>query len=116
RSFKVSRRIERVLDLRNPSPGLVPRTTWVAIIACALPLVYSAAALQVARPPAERPTSPGLAQLLTDGSKMTAADALQIEQLLIRDPEDLDARARLISYYYATDRAHPRLEHVYWLI
>jgi len=40
----------------------------------------------------------GLAQLLTDGSKLSAAEAQQIEQQLLRDPEDLAGRAKLVSY------------------
>jgi TonB family protein len=53
---------------------------------------------------------------LTDGSKLSAAEAQQIEQQLLRDPEDIAARAKLISYYFASANAHPRQEHIFWLI
>ena len=123
RSSKVSRRIHRILETRQLAPGILRKSSWVAVLACALPLVYSAAALQVSPRAAETTQKPfgsnadsPLAQLLTDGSKLSAAEAQQIEQQLVHDPEDLAARAKLISYYSWRAIPHPRLEHIFWLI
>jgi hypothetical protein len=53
-------------------------------------------------------------QLLADGYKMSAAQAQQLEQQLTRDPEDLNARAKLIAYYFMNTIPHPRLQHIFW--
>ncbi|PYT35874.1 MAG: hypothetical protein DMG58_00910 [Acidobacteria bacterium] len=116
RSSKVSRRIHRILETRQLAPGILRKSAWAAVLACALPLVYSAAALQVTSRAAERPPDPGLAQLLTEGSKLSAAEAQDLEQQLVRDPEDIAARAKLISYYSWHAVSHPRLEHIFWFI
>jgi TonB family protein len=116
RSAKVSRRIDRILAVRRPGPALLSRKTWAAIVACALPLVYGAAALQVAPSSSEPGARPGLAQLLTEGSKLSPAEAQQLEEQLLRDPEDLTARGKLISYYQSNAMDAPRLRHVDWLI
>ena len=116
RTPNVSHRINRILELRRPAPGILNKTTWTAIVVCALPLVYSAAALQLSQPAPRRITNPGLAQLLTEGSKLSAVEAQQIEQQLVRDPEDLDARARLMSYYVNNGREDASRNHTFWLI
>ncbi len=118
RSAKVTRRIDRILSGRRPGPALLSSKTWAAIVACALPLVYGAAALQVAPSSSDPGAHPGLAQLLTEGSKLSPAEAQQLEEQLQRDPEDLAARGKLISYYFSTvpQQRQPRLDHVYWLI
>ncbi len=80
----------------------------MAILACALPLVYSAAALQVSQPA----PSHGIPQLLIEGNQLSALEAQQLEEHLVRDPEDISARGKLISYYSAHAIPHPRLEHI----
>jgi TonB family protein len=116
RTAKVSHRIHRILELSHPRPAVIRKRTWLAILACALPLVYSAAALQVSQP-APQPAPPhGIAQLLAEGSKLSAVEAQQLEEHLVRDPEDIAARGKLISYYSAHAIPHPRLEHIFWLI
>jgi TonB family protein len=88
----------------------------LAILACALPLVYSAAALQVSQP-APQPAPPrGIAQLLFEGNQLSAVEAQQLEEHLVRDPEDIAARGKLIAYYSWHAIRHPRLEHIIWLI
>jgi len=117
RTAKVSRRIDRILALRQPGPAIIGKRTWALIALCALPLVYSAAALQVTQPAPQPAVQPGLAQLLTEGDKLSAAEAQQLEEQLVRDPEDLAARGKLLSYYMWNAMDHPRLrQHVYWLI
>jgi beta-lactamase regulating signal transducer with metallopeptidase domain len=116
RTAKVSRRIHRILELTHPRPAVIRKRTWLAILACALPLVYSAAALQVSQP-APQPAPPrGIAQLLIEGNQLSAVEAQQLEEHLARDTEDLAARGKLISYYSAHAIPHPRLEHIFWLI
>jgi len=118
RTAKVSRRIDRILAIRQPGPALLNRKTWTGIVGCALPLIYSAAALQVAQPPSTPGVHPALAQLLAEGSKLSPAQAQQLEEQLNRDPEDLAARGKLISYYFssAPQQQQPRLNHIFWLI
>lgn len=117
RTAKVSRRIDRILAIRQPGPAILGKRTWAAIAICALPLVYSAAALQVAQPVPQPAVHPGLAELLTEGSKLSAAQAQQLEEQLTRDPEDIAARGKLLSYYMSNAIDQPRLrQHVYWLI
>jgi TonB family protein len=118
RTAKVSRRIDRILALRQPGPAIIGKRTWAAIVLCALPLVYSAAALQVAHAPASADVHPGLAQLLIEGSRLSPAEAQQLEDQVARNPEDLTARGKLIAYYFSTvpQQRQPRLDHVYWLI
>jgi TonB family protein len=116
RTPNVSHRITRILELRHPGPGIMKRSSWLAILACALPLVYSAAALQISRTLPEPGTHAGIAQLLTEGSRLSAAEVQQLEQQLARDPEDLAARGKLVAYYSTNNISHPRLEHILWLI
>jgi len=116
RTAKVSRRIDRILALRQPSPAVVSAKTWIAIAACALPLVCSVAALQLAQTPSTPNMRPGIAQLWTEGSKLTAAEAQQLEDHLARDPEDLAPRGKLISYYREHAMDAPRMQHLSWLV
>jgi TonB family protein len=116
RSSQVSRRIHRILETRQLAPGILRKSSWAAILACALPLIYSAAALQVSPRPSEPAPDLGMRRLLEDGYKMTADQARQIEQQLTRDPEDLTARTRLIAYYLMQAMPDPWMLHVLWLI
>ena len=117
RTAKVSRRIDRILSLREPGPAIITGRTWAAIALCAVPLVYSAAALQLAAPPSEN-VQPHFNQLWTAAKDLTSADAQQLEAHLVRNPDDLDARGKLIAYYFAVspEQRQPRMGHVFWLI
>jgi hypothetical protein len=81
----------------EPGPGIMKKSAWAAILACALSLVYTAAAMQVTQPVTEPAIHPGLAQTLTEGSKLTAADAQELEEQLARGSDDLKIRGKLIS-------------------
>ena len=116
RTAKVSRRIDRILALRQPGPAIIGKRTWAAIAICALPLVYSAAALQVTQPPSSPDVHPGIAQLLTDGSQLSPAQAQQLEEQVARDPEDLAARGKLAAYYHSHSLADPLRDLVYRMI
>ena len=116
RTAKVSRRIDRILAIRQTGPAIIGKRMWAAIAACALPLVYSAAALQVAQPSSEPATHPGIPQMLTEGSTLSAAEAQELEEQLAHGSDDLAIRGKLISYYHAHSMADPFREHVYKII
>ena len=54
--------------------------------------------------------------ILSLGWNTTPADAEKLESLLSKNPQDLAARTRLISYYYQQMIAAPRSRHILWLI
>lgn len=55
-------------------------------------------------------------QILAEGWKVTPAEATRFESELVRDPENLSLRIRLLSHYYQQMIAEPRLRHIVWLI
>jgi len=116
RTAKVSRRIDRILALRQPGPAIIGTRTWIAIAACALPLVYSAAALQVAQAPSQPVIRPGIAQMLTDGSNLSATEAQQLEEQVARDSEDMAGQGKLAAYYHSHSLADPFRDLVYRMI
>jgi len=116
RTAKVTHRIDRILALRQPGPAIVSAKTWIAIAACALPLAYGAAALQIVQAPPTWAVHPGIAQLWTEGSKLTSVEAQQLEDHVASDPEDLTARGKLIAYYREHAMDDARLQQVHWLI
>lgn len=54
--------------------------------------------------------------ILADGWKLSAAEAAQLESDLERDPENVSARIRLLSYYTQFLLTEPRTKHLLWLI
>src|SRR4051812_11816297 len=54
--------------------------------------------------------------ILSQGWKTTPAEAAQLESQLAKDPQDVAARTRLISYYYQQMIAERRAHHILWLI
>ena len=54
--------------------------------------------------------------ILSQGWKMTPAEAAQLESQLARHPQDVAARTRLISYYYQQMISAGRALHILWLI
>jgi TonB family protein len=116
RNAKVSRRIDRILELRKPGPGIMKKSAWVAVLACALPLVYTAAAMQVAQPGTVPAALPEVAQMVTQGRSLSAAEAQELEEQLARGSDDLAVRGKLISYYHAHSMADAFRENVYRLI
>ncbi|HKW97356.1 MAG TPA: TonB family protein [Bryobacteraceae bacterium] len=116
RTPHVSRRIDRILAARISSPGILTRSTWIAIAACALPLVYSAAALQLSQSAPRPAPNPGLARLLTEGSQLSAAEAQQLEQHLATQPDDVATRARLASYHIHIANEGQARDEIFWLV
>jgi TonB family protein len=116
----VRRRIELALDeTRRLAPGL-SKARWAALALACAPLAYSAAAVRLAQP--EAPQAPTVTlqgtylQNLVAGGQLTAAQVEEIEARLRRDPEDLEARGKVISYYFQKGIRQPRLDHIFWLI
>ena len=54
--------------------------------------------------------------LLHEGYRLTPAQIAKLETELERKPDDLAARARLISYYFQYALPEPRLQHIRWVI
>jgi TonB family protein len=119
----VRRRMELVLDeTRRLAPGL-SKARWAALALVCAPLAYSAAAVQFAQPEAP-PTQNNPAIILEGtylkslvaGNQLTAAQAEEIEVRLRKEPEDLEARSKVIAYYFLNAIRQPRLDHIFWLI
>jgi beta-lactamase regulating signal transducer with metallopeptidase domain len=121
RSARVGRRIERVLELRQPDSGFVKRSAWIAILASALPFMYGAAAFQVEpraaeRSKAQRESDDLNKRMMTELFNLPATQASELERRLAQNPEDLEARVGLIGYYLVNGMPQKRLENILWLI
>src|SRR5262245_38424130 len=57
-----------------------------------------------------------LQAILWEGWKLQPADATQLETQLSNDPENLQARLRLLSYYTQFLHEDQRVRHILWLI
>jgi beta-lactamase regulating signal transducer with metallopeptidase domain len=53
---KIAERVDRVLALKAPGLGVLPRVAWIAVMVLAMPVLYAAAALHVG--PAPIPMTP----------------------------------------------------------
>ena len=121
---EVKHRIERILDETRQIPTGLTRLRWLALVAMSLPLIYFAAAVQLAparaqqavEPPRKSAVSPSPMVDSLRGKKLTREDAAALEQHLLSNPNDLDARAQLILYYYDNGIREPRLSHIFWLV
>ena len=114
RSCKVGRRIERVLQVRHPGAPILRKSAWLAIWGLALPMVYTAAAFQIKPEPAPEPR-----RVIGDTSGrpvISPAEARELEELLARDSEDLEARAKLMRYYLVNHMNRQRVENIYWMV
>ncbi len=122
RGSKIGARIERILagGWKHARP-LGPKSL-AALAACTLPLLLGAAMLR----PGQEPVQPSaglqrseldpLSHRAIPGARMTAADAGEMEARLNRNPDDLEARANLLGYYYSNALAEPWLAHLLWAI
>ena len=98
--------------------GAVARGAWARILAVAVPVIYGAAALQLAgQVPSRVDTSPlNHRQILEEGWNLKPEGAAQMEADLARRPEDLKTRVILMSYYYQKMMPEPRARLLLWLI
>ncbi|HOK45350.1 MAG TPA: hypothetical protein PLK67_05435 [Bryobacteraceae bacterium] len=120
RPSQVRRRVEAVLDeSRRLSVGMT-RARWAAVLLCAVPLAYGAAAVQfeAAVPIAKQELwAPGsYMESVLRGNKLTPEEAQRLEAHVQANPEDLAARSSLIVYYTLKGLREPRLRHIFWFI
>lgn len=119
RSSQVGRRIEAILDASRTVPRGLTARGCVAVAACAVPVLYAAAAVQVgsappAPPPGEDMQECVLASL--EGEKLSAAGANELERKIANNPDDLVARVALLAYYRKHSLPMQRVQHAMWLI
>jgi TonB family protein len=110
RSTKVGQRVERILAASRFSPATLRRGVALAIVLCAIPLVYAAAALT----PAPQTAAPPPAQVYIRGD-LTEDEAPQLESRLAANPADFTARLRLLGYYRQKGDRDKALQHAWWL-
>jgi len=76
---------------------------WAFVLGCALPVF--------AQPrPANGPN------LMREAPGLTPETAAQLEQALVSEPANIDARMRLVRYYFLQAMARQRAEHIFWMI
>jgi TonB family protein len=80
-------------------------------------ILVSLAALLLTGAAAQSP-APGdsYLDLLSQGTKLTAAEAQALEESLRTHPEDLGARGKLIAHYFVDQDREAWSRHVFWLI
>jgi len=124
RGSKVSRRIKSILKGRVGLARSMRGFSWAIMLAVAVPAVYGASAFQLTSvlktppsPYASMSQSDGYRAILADGWTLTSDGAAKLESDLKRDPENLAARIRLLSYY-TQYMVLPELrsKHLLWLI
>ena len=129
-SSKVGRRIKGILEGRvRWSPG-ISTLARISMLIVGAPALYLAASLQPAgqepaaalkksppSPYAAMPRGEAYRAVLSDGWKINPTDAAALESELERNPENLSARIRLVSYYtqYMV-LFNQRTTHLHWLI
>jgi hypothetical protein len=103
---------------------LIPGFSWTIMLAVSVPAVYGASAFQSAselKTPPSRYASmsriDAVHAILADGWTLTSDSAAKLEAEVERDPENLAARIRLLSYYtqYIV-MPELRSKHLLWLI
>lgn len=114
----LSRRIHRLLDLRNPSSGIVSPRRRLAVLAIAVPCFIAIAAAQFSAPAyvALQGDPPDSWQWEKEGFETTADDAARFELQVKKEPGDLTARARLIAHYLYNALPDPLANHVLYVI
>jgi TonB family protein len=100
---EVQKRIERALDETREIPRPFTARRWLALAACAVPVLWIAAVAQLAPVAAQEQGTPSAAEAAAEG-------------YVAAHPDDLQARVNLILSYYAHNVREPRLAHIYWLI
>jgi hypothetical protein len=87
RHSEVRQRIDRILDEgRQALPGLT-RARWIALVACALPLVYFSAAVRPARVQAQQSPARPAAQTAPQNLPQTAPETSEKLGELLREQE-----------------------------
>ncbi|HWD00101.1 MAG TPA: M56 family metallopeptidase [Candidatus Sulfopaludibacter sp.] len=109
KASEVRMRIERILDETRQIPSGVSRLRWAALVACSLPLIYVASALQLAPALAQQPVA-------TQTAPSARPDFAGMETYVAAHPDDLSVRGTLIRDYYLYSIKQPRLNHIFWMI
>jgi hypothetical protein len=124
RTSKVARRINRILEGGGRLNRAVSGLSWAVMLAVATPAAYAVSAVQLSpalnTPPSTyglMPHREGYQAIMSDGWTLTADEAVKLESEIERDPENLAARVRLLSYYtqYIVE-LELRSKHLLWLI
>jgi hypothetical protein len=124
RTSKVGFRINSILEGRVRLTHLMRGFSWIVMLAVAVPAVYGASAFQLTSvlktppsPYASMSTIDGVRAILADGWTLTSDGLAKLESDVERDPENLAARIRLLSYYtqYLV-LPELRSRHLLWLI
>src|SRR5574341_776848 len=114
---RLDRRIERILADGQPRTASLSPASWAVIVVCAIPLLCATAAVRLERSQAgSNGQSLNEMELLVNGWNLKPADVQRLEDQVKRNPEDLNARTLLLSYYFQNAVRHPRVEHIFWLI
>jgi TonB family protein len=113
----VGKRIHRILQLRNPSSGVLSRSAWTALIACATPLLSAIAGAQLTNQLTQiEGDVPASWRWQVEGFKTSADEARTLEEQLVRSPDNLAARAKLIAYYLYNAMPEHLGKHTIWVI
>jgi beta-lactamase regulating signal transducer with metallopeptidase domain len=113
----ISRRINRVLESRSPSSGVLSLAAWAMIILCALPPVSAIVVAQVSNQPVQsQPDVPESWNWIDQGFKVSPEDARKLEAELALSPDDLSVRAKLIAYYLYNIMPEQLAKHTLWVI
>jgi len=126
RSSDVCRRVDRIMDGRVVVKSAIPGFAGVLMVLLAAPIMYGVAALELI--PEARQMQSGRSvytieehrdlhqQLLRDGWNLKPDEVVKLESQLASNPQNLDARRKLLSYYTQQVIAEPRATYLLWLI
>ena len=113
----ISRRIDRVLESRSPSSGVLPLSAWAVILLCAVPLVSAIVVAQVSNQPVQSQRDvPESWNWIEQGFKVSPDHARNLEEELAVSPDDLSIRAKLIAYYLYNVMPEQFAKHSLWVI
>ena len=104
KAAEVKKRIERALDDTREIPKPWTASRWMAVAACAVPLLWLVSVAQLA---------PAVAQ---QAAAATSSDVTAVEREVAANPNDIAARLKLVITYYGANMREPRLAQIYWMI
>jgi TonB family protein len=110
RRSQVGNRIHRILDDTRRLTGNITWRGWALLIGAAAPLVCAAAAMQAVQ---RTPPGPTLQGAMINAPK----DEIGTLEARVRvNPDDVEARAKLASLYFATGNREGHFANVLWLV
>jgi TonB family protein len=116
RSTKVGRRVERILATTHLTPAAVQRGAVLAIVLCALPLLFAAAALTPQPPPPPPPPPAAGLVPFVQTSPVAEDEIARMEAHLRSNPLDADTRLKLLFQYSRTNNAEAMTRHAEFLV